>query len=112
MVFAAIGLGGVLLWLVERGLNDSIASPIDGVWWAFVTATTVGYGDVFPITAEGRGIGVVMMLVGISLLSVVTANIAAYFVEEDQDGLADVKERLDRMESLLLADPERSEKGR
>ena len=101
IVLNATILGGVLLWLVERGVNDAVTTPLDGIWWALVTATTVGYGDIYPVTPEGRGIGAVMMLVGISLLSVVTANIAAFFVEEDADGLADVTARLDRIEALL-----------
>lgn len=108
VVFTVTVLGGVLLWFVERGTNDAVRSPLDGVWWAIVTATTVGYGDIFPTTPEGRGIGVVMMLVGISLLSVVTANIAAFFVE-GEDGSDELRERLDRIEAkldqLVLRDP-------
>ena len=83
--------------------------PVDGIWWPLVTATTVGYGDMFPITPEGRGIGAVMMLAGISLLSVVTANIAAFFLEQDTDGLADIRDRLDRIEALLQQRGDRSQ---
>jgi voltage-gated potassium channel len=76
-----------------------------------VTATTVGYGDVVPVTAEGRGVAVALMLVGVALLSVVTANIAAFFVEEsdaaDRGELVEVRERLERIERLLLEVEER-----
>ena len=52
----------------------------DAVWWAIVTVFTVGYGDLAPVTIEGRAIAVVMMLSGVALISVVTVNLAAYFL--------------------------------
>ena len=73
----------------------------DALWWAVVTSTTVGYGDVVPATAVGRGIAALLMLTGVGLLSVVTANIAAYFVEESTSEHHDLVERLDRIEQLL-----------
>jgi voltage-gated potassium channel len=53
----------------------------DALWWAFVTITTVGYGDYTPVTAEGRLIAVCLMLGGIALLGVVTATLASWIVE-------------------------------
>ncbi|MEO0023802.1 MAG: hypothetical protein RL196_243 [Actinomycetota bacterium] len=52
----------------------------DAVWWTIVTVFTVGYGDLAPVTIEGRAIAVVMMLSGVALISVVTVNLAAYFL--------------------------------
>lgn len=52
----------------------------DAVWWAFTTITTVGYGDQYPVTAEGRLVAVLLMLSGIGLLGVVTASVASWFV--------------------------------
>lgn len=111
--FLAVVLGvivscGVLVWAFEHNAPEAqITSVADGLWWALVTATTVGYGDMVPVTAEGRGVAVLMMLVGIALLSVVTANIAAFFVEEEeQSELADVREQLVRLERILLAQQE------
>lgn len=71
---------------------------------AVVTSTTVGYGDHFPVTAEGRAVAVVLMLVGIAVFGVVTANIAAYFAEEANDDTEELKTRLARIEELLTAD--------
>jgi len=86
-----------------RGSN--IHTYADALWWAVVTVTSVGYGDRFPVTAGGRGVAVVLMLVGIGLLGVITANVAAYFVtREDTDDrrrLQMLEERLERMEGLL-----------
>lgn len=99
IVLVLIVAGGVLAYAFERNLPDSnITSPADAIWWALVTATTVGYGDHFPLSPEGRGVAIGLMLVGIGLLSVVTANIAAFFVEAEADSTA---ERLERIERLL-----------
>ena len=70
----------------ERGAPDAnIQSFGDAVWWACTTMTTVGYGDRFPVTTEGRLIGVGLMLAGIALLGVVTAALASWFVERISD---------------------------
>lgn len=99
-VFAALGFG-VLISLVE----PDIGTPWDGIWWAFVTATTVGYGDISPKSASGRIVAVVLMLFGIGLLGVFTGLVAAYFVEEDDVGtvaeIARLHERLDGIEDAL-----------
>jgi voltage-gated potassium channel len=104
LVLGVIAAGGTMTWAFERGHPDGqIGSLVDGVWWAVVTSTTVGYGDMVPVTPEGRGVAVLLMLVGIALLSVVTANVAAFFVEESAEGSGneDVLARLDRIERLL-----------
>ena len=53
----------------------------DAVWWAFTTITTVGYGDITPVTFEGRLIAVVLMIGGVALLGTVTAALASWLVE-------------------------------
>jgi voltage-gated potassium channel len=77
----------------------------DALWWAITTVTTVGYGDRFPVTAGGRGVAVVLMLVGIGLIGVITANVASYFVtkenSDERDKLDALEERLTRIEGLL-----------
>jgi voltage-gated potassium channel len=56
----------------------------DGVWWAVVTVTTVGYGDLYPKTVQGRLIGMVLMFVGIGFLSLLTAAVASRFVKQER----------------------------
>jgi voltage-gated potassium channel len=74
------------------------------------TPTTVGYGDRFPMSPAGRGMAVVLMVSGIALFAVITASIAAYFVEQnaEQDDLASrldrILERLDTIEARLRVD--------
>jgi voltage-gated potassium channel len=73
--------GSVAVLEVERGAEgSSIANLGDAIWWAVVTMTTVGYGDTAPVTAPGKVLAVCLMLSGIALLGVVTANIAAWFI--------------------------------
>jgi len=94
----------------ERGNPEAnIDSYPDALWWAVTTITTVGYGDRFPMSPAGRGIAVVLMIAGIAMFGVITATIAAYFVEqkaeEDVAGRLDqIVKRLDRIEARLAAD--------
>lgn len=62
-------LGGISLFLVERNYNDEINRIGDGLWWALVTITTVGFGDITPITTVGRFIGGAMMIGGLFTLA-------------------------------------------
>jgi voltage-gated potassium channel len=65
----------------ERGApGASITGYGDAVWWALTTITTVGYGDEYPVTEEGRLVAVLLMVGGIALLGVVTAAVASWFV--------------------------------
>jgi len=86
---AVITIGASLAVAFERDAPDaSIRTLPDGLWWAVTTATTVGYGDVYPRTAAGRGVGVVLMLLGITLFGALTANLAAFFVEDKENEVA------------------------
>jgi voltage-gated potassium channel len=68
----------------EQGMGDIDTFP-DAVWWAFVTITTVGYGDYYPVTAAGRMVAVGLMIGGIALIGVVTATLASWIVERVAD---------------------------
>jgi voltage-gated potassium channel len=78
---AAIFVSAGLVYLLERGDGGTIDDYGTALWWAVTTITTVGYGDTFPTSAEGRGVAMFLMLVGISFFSWVTANISAFLVE-------------------------------
>lgn len=81
--------------LVEDAENSSnIRKFSDSIWWAFVTSATVGYGDYYPVTAPGRVAGILLMFFGVSLVGVVTGNIATIFIErqlKEERGLNSVK---------------------
>ena len=91
--------GGGLFFLAEPENVDGFWT---GVWWAIVTATTVGYGDIAPQTLIGRLLGVSLMLCGIGLFAIVGASVAAYFVGTDSDDRLDrIEKTLERIEALV-----------
>jgi len=66
---------------VEDDPNSNIKTAEDAIWWAYVTVTTVGYGDKYPVTTEGRVIAGILMTAGVGLFGTFTGFIASWFVE-------------------------------
>ena len=89
----------------ERGAPDATISTFgDALWWAFTTITTVGYGDRYPVTGQGRLVAVLLMLAGIALLGVVTAAVASWFVGRVTEAAqADDDRADDRVREEVLA---------
>lgn len=101
-VLAAILLGAAGVFVFEAGQNRSVGTFGDAVWWATVTATTVGYGDVSPVTTEGRIVAVLLMFTGIGFIGIFTATVASFFIEQDTDtDTAKLAARLDALERKL-----------
>lgn len=75
-----LGLGGVGFWILE----PTAITLSDGLWLAFTTAATVGYGDIVPSTHASRVFSVLVVLLGLAVLSLVTASVAAMFVEVEE----------------------------
>jgi voltage-gated potassium channel len=82
------------MYIAEKGVNSAIENPFDALWWGIVTLTTVGYGDVYPVTTEGRIAAMALMLLGIGLFGAITATITSYMLTSD----------LGRMESKVETD--------
>ena len=89
-----IGAALVLIWIAalavlesERGhAGANIENFGDALWWAFVTITTVGYGDHYPVTVWGRLVAVLLMCGGVAVVGVVTATLASWVIERAAQG--------------------------
>ena len=81
LVIAVLELAGMLILDAEKGVaGANIRTPSDALWWGYVTITTVGYGDRFPVTLSGRIIGIFLLTAGVALFSVFTGFIANAFL--------------------------------
>lgn len=124
---ATFGLGLTMLagsWAVvvaERGaVGANLTTYPRALWWSVETATTVGYGDFYPVTLWGRVVGAVVMVVGITTYGMVTAALATWFVGREterrrhlartaeqaahrlsEDSVRELHERFDRLEQML-----------
>ena len=86
LLLAWIGVMAVCsawLYIAEHGINKAVDNPFDALWWGVVTLTTVGYGDVTPVTTEGRVAAMALMLLGIGLFGAITATITSYLMTSD-----------------------------
>jgi voltage-gated potassium channel len=82
------------VYAAEHGINKLYDSPFDALWWGVSTLTTVGYGDTYPVTLEGRLAAMILMLLGIGLFAAITASITSYFITQDRPAAASRGERL------------------
>ena len=87
--FRFVSLARIFLTVIAGAVQATIDTGDfktfwDGVWWAVVTVTTVGYGDVYPMTVGGRIVAIVLMLTGIGFLAVLTATVSSRFVKKSE----------------------------
>ncbi|MBT5095468.1 MAG: two pore domain potassium channel family protein, partial [Halobacteriovoraceae bacterium] len=84
LVGNAIVIGfSVAFYYIERAANYDVHSVLDAIWWGFSTATTVGYGDIIPMTDAGKILGIVLMLIGTALFATYTALFAQTILEDE-----------------------------
>lgn len=76
-------LGAFGIYSFEK--NITVNTFIDSIWWSFVTATTVGYGDVSPSTLPGRIVAVILMITGIGTIGSVTGTFATFFIKDTHE---------------------------
>jgi voltage-gated potassium channel len=106
----SIGATAILIGFVST-LVDRKDFPTfgDGIWWAIVTISTVGYGDIVPHTAWGRVLGGVVIVLGVTFISLLFATVTSYLVASDQDedatyeALGEIASRLTAIEADLAA---------
>ncbi|MBK8049649.1 MAG: ion transporter [Anaerolineales bacterium] len=100
--------GGILILQAETpAANANIKSAGDALWWEFVTITTVGYGDKYPVTTPGRIVGVVVMIAGVGLFGVFSGFLANWFLraqkEQTQSALASNYDVLQEVQKAHVA---------
>lgn len=89
IAFIFIVFSGIFIAGIDPGIN----SLWEGIWWAWVTVTTVGYGDVVPTSVAGRIFGAFLILLGIGLFSLLTASFSAFFVAKDEQDVRRAEQR-------------------
>ncbi len=94
--------GAILVWLLERDENAKLAEFNEAIWWAVVTVTTVGYGDITPITVMGRFIAAILMVLGIGIFGVLAAAMASVMFDEEVESEMelDMAGQLERLAKL------------
>jgi voltage-gated potassium channel len=98
MIFSSIAMLNF-----EKAPNSNIKDSEDALWWAFTTITTVGYGDRYPVTTEGRVVAALLMTSSVGLFGIFTAFIASFFVAEDQKkDEANIKTLIEEVRLLRL----------
>ena len=81
-VFILLTIASLLIYYAEHDAQpDKFANAFSGLWWAVATLTTVGYGDIYPITVTGRILGTVIAIMGIGMVAIPTGILSAGFVE-------------------------------
>ena len=96
---------GTLMYIVE-GQKNGFESIADSIYWTVVTLTTVGYGDVIPITALGKTISVVIMLLGYAIIAVPTGIVSAEFAKNDQEQLKNQGEIMEKENQIISKEEE------
>jgi voltage-gated potassium channel len=108
LVILVLEFGGIAIIYIESpDPAANITTPSDAVWWAFVTITTVGYGDQYPVTNTGRIIGMFVMILGVGLFGVLTGFLANSFLSPQMEkkkeihGTSDARMQLEEFRKLI-----------
>lgn len=110
-------ISGVIFYALEHGTNNNVKSIFDGIWWAVVTLTTIGYGDVYPVTFGGRILAMALALIGIGLVALPTGILTSGFIralrsekkisqlvdsiEEEEKEQDELLERVEEIETVI-----------
>jgi len=101
LAFATWFVAGLAVTEAERHVDGANIQGVgDGWWWAITTMATVGYGDTYPVSPQGRIVGMSLMIMGVALLGTITASIASNFNMTNNEDLADEKSSASEVDDL------------
>jgi len=90
----------------EDESNSNIKGPEDAIWWSLVTLTTVGYGDRFPVTTEGRMVGALLMVAGVGLFGTMSGFVASWFLsplrQKEEADIEVLRREISELRSAVL----------
>ena len=105
MTVLLIILGSISVLQVEQGLGGNIDTAEEALWWSVTTMTTVGLGDMYPISTEGKIISAVLMFAGIGLFGVVSGFVASWFIspssKKGQEERSEIQKDVDILRSKI-----------
>ncbi len=76
-------LFATIIWFLEKDVNPKITNYMDAIWWSFSTTSTVGYGDIVPVTITGKIFGIALMLIGVAIFAIYTALFARTIIDDE-----------------------------
>jgi voltage-gated potassium channel len=117
VTFTMLVFASIAILNFEAEADGNIKTAEDALWWAATTVTTVGYGDRYPVTLEGRAVAVMLMTVGVGLFGTLSGVVAAWFLVPQRQGthdevaelratVSELKELLNEQRSASRADPQ------
>lgn len=97
-----------LFYKLENGINPSVESFFDAIWWAFCTVSTVGFGDIVPVTNMGRAVGIFLMVTGVTffvgftaiLVSVISSLVAKEIVRGEEMTYQEYRHVMDELRKI------------
>jgi voltage-gated potassium channel len=81
ITFVTIFFGSAFFYYFELGKNSEVQGFFDAFWWAVVTITSLGYGDIYPVTTAGRIVGIFLMFFGVILIGVIAGSVSRHYIE-------------------------------
>ena len=107
VLLSVLVIGSFLFYLVEHGVNPEVPNYESAMWYAIVSMTTVGYGDIVPVTGIGKIIGIMMIFTGMGYVSLVTATLAFSFIDFFR---TESRKAADRVEKRVIGYEDKIEK--
>ena len=88
-------------------IDPAVETPWEGIWWAWVTVTTAGYGDIVPESPPGRVFGGILMILGLGLFSLITASFSAFLISREEEEVIEKEKEIIEKEEAVMSEEKR-----